>query len=383
MPNKKKILHLVSADCEWEAAANIASLAAGLREHGLISAITAPDHSRLWEVAEAAGVEVVDYAVTVSANPLKWMELSRKIKEGNFGLVHTHDAGAARLLSRSGFFFHPFGVVTTKYDGKHSPISAEYGSHVDAVIAPSQACANMFEKAGAREKTTVVYDGVPVPAAERALEDRHDLRVKYRENFCPGKEKPLFIVNIAPLEMESGHSAILEAMSEIVAILPQAHLLIMGEGTLADDLAKQTRITALGNDVTFLEPDKAFLRLLAAADLYVSASTNDMSGFMVQAAMATGTGVVLTPTGCYPEMIEDGKSGVFALPENEQPLKTAMLDLLESRTRREHVGRLAKARAEKLFNNTNQAALVAEIYRTVAATKGPDDTTEADGAAVE
>ncbi len=369
MPDTKKILHLVSADCEWEAAVNIASLAAGLREHGLNSAIIAPDHSRLHEVAEAAGVEVVDYALTTSANPMKWLELSRLIKNGDYGLVHAHDADAAKALSRSGFFTKPVGVVTTKYDLIKQPISAEYGSSVDAVICPSQALADVFVKAGAEAKTSVIFDGVPIAMAERALEDRANLRMEYKNNFCREKDKPLFIVNIAPLEPDSRHADILEAMQDIVAVLPQSHLLIMGEGSLAGELHRQTKITALEKDVTFLEPDKAFLRLLAAADLYVSTSLKDISGFMVQAAMATGTGTVLTPTGCYPEMIEDGKSGIFTNPDTEQPLKAAMLELLESRTRREHLGRLAKARAMKLFNNSVQAGLVAEKYRDIAKTK--------------
>ncbi len=360
-----KVLHLVSADCEWEAAVNIASLAAGLREHGLASAITAPDHSRLQELAEAAGVEVIDYALTASANPLRWRDLSLLIKNGGYGLVHAHDPDAARQLSRAGTFAKLPAVVTTRHDLIHSPYSAEYGSGVDAVVCPSQALADTFTKLGAGDKVHVVYDGVMLPTSDRALEDRSDLRAKYRHDYCPEKEKPLFVVNIAPLEEDSRQADILEAMTEAVAVLPQTHLLIMGEGALAEELMRQRKVTALEKDVTFIEPDKAFLRLLAAADLYVSASKNDVSGCMVQAAMAAGTASVLTPTGCYPELIEDGKSGVFVNPSADQPLKSAMLELLENRSRREHMAKAAKARAAKMFDNSTQAGEVAGIYRRI------------------
>lgn len=369
MLESSKILHLVSEDFEWEAAVNIATLAAGLREHGLYSSITAPSHSRLQEVAEAAGVEVIPYSLGGTVNPLRWLELSRLIKDRNFEFVHAHDTEAATMLSRAGLFGKKVVVATTKYDLRKQPVSADYGSGVDVVICPSQAMADIYEKAKAGDKVKVVYDGVNITIADLALEDRAVLRTKFRDDYCKHKEKPLFIVNIAPLEKESRQSLLLEAMTEIVAVRPQAHLIIMGEGSSAPELVRQCKVTALSKDVTFLEPDKAFVRLLAAADMYVSTSENDISGYMVQAAMATGTCCVLTKTGCYPEMIEDGDSGMFVPEEGEQPLKTAMLEMLENRHKRESVGKHAKKRAAKLFNNTVQAGKVAEIYREILAAK--------------
>lgn len=365
MLESSKILHLASANCEWEAAVNIATLAAGLREHGLFSAITAPEHSRLQEVAEAAGVEVIPYSLGGTVNPLRWLQLSRLIKEREFEFVHAHDVEAATMLSRAGLFGKSVGVATTRYDLRRPPSSVEFDSGVDVIICPSQALADIFAKTERRGNVKVVYDGVNINLANLALEDRSVLRTKFRDDYCKHKEKPLFIVNIAPLEKESRHSLLLEAMTEIVVVRPQAHLIIMGEGSLAQELVRQCKVFALSKDVTFLEPDKAFVRLLAAADLYVSPSLEDISGFMIQAAMATGTATVLTRTGCFPEMIEDGRTGVFVAENGEQPLRTAMVDLLENRHHRESVGKQAKQRAAKMFNNTVQSGMVAEIYREV------------------
>ena len=366
MPDKNKVLHLVSADCDWESAMRIATLAAALRERGLGSVVTAPGDSRLREFAEAAGVQTTDFELTNSLNPMRWIALSRLIKATNAGVVHVHDAGAAVLLSRTRRLASVPGIVATRYDLRRSPVGAEYHG-AGAVVCPSEALAGVFRKIpAAAGKTRVVYDGVNMASADRALEERDNLRAAYRNAYCPKNEKPLFLVNIAPLEDGCGHADLLEAMTEIIAALPQTHLFIMGEGPLRGDLDRQARIMALDKFVDFLEPDKAFSRLLAAADLYVSASRNDVSGFMVQAAMAAGRAAVLAESGCYPELIEAGKSGIFAAGDNAVAFKDAIMDLLENRTQREHFGRMAKARAAKMFDISVQAEAMADIYKNIA-----------------
>lgn len=363
MPDTIRILHLVPAECDWEPAARIAGLAAGLREQGFTTMVTAPDHSRLREFAEAAGVEVLPYALSASINPMRWLELSRLVKESGAQILHAHNLEAAQLLSHTKRFLPDVRVVTSRYDLIKPPAAAEYGAGVDRVVCPSQALADAFiaQKAPA-EKIAVVFDGVSLPAIDHAVEERDQLRTQLRDTFCPRKEKPLFVVNISPLDDDSRQADLLEAMAEIIAVLPQTQLFIMGEGPLKEDLSRQIRIMALEKNVTFMEPDKAFTRLLAAADLYVSPQVDDVSGLMVQAAMAAGRAVVLSASGCYPELAEDGKTAAFVAEPGAVALKDAMLELLENRTRREHLGRLAGARAAKAFNMTAQAGRTAEIY---------------------
>ncbi len=364
MPDTMKILHLVSADCEWEAAISIATLAAALREHGVSSAVTAPDHSRLWEFAESAGVAVVPHPLENSINPLRWRELAKLVKEQAPDVVHLHDPGAAGLRARAARFGASFPAVDSHHDARKPPAASEYDSGVGAVICPSLMLADTFAKLKAPEgKVRVIYEGVSLSGADNAVEDRDALRVKFRDAYCPAKDKPLFLVNIAPLEADSRQGEILEAMAEVAAALPQAHLFIMGEGTRGEELSRQIRIMALEREVTVLEPERAFQRLLAAADLYVSASENDGAGFMVQSAMASGRAVALRRAGCYPELVENGKTGVLAETGQEQSLKAAILELLENRTGREQLGRQARAAAGKMFDAAKQAGLVAEVYR--------------------
>ncbi len=354
-----RVLHLASHDGNWEPFARIAGLAAALRAQGLTSIIATHDHSRLWEFAEAAGVDTAEYLVERSINPLRWREFGNFVKAENVTVIHAHDAPSATVLTRSRMFMPTVRVVTSRYD-LDTPIEAnEYANSVQAIVCPSEALAEKFRERGAGDRVSVVYDGTNQPAADRAGEERDTIRAAFRDSVCPDKEKPLFIVAISPLEEASGLDKLIELMPDVMAVRPQTHLFIMGEGGKRPDLERQIRITALERDVTIHEPDKAFIRLLAGADLFVSRENNDVSGMMVQAAMASGRAVVVPAAGCYEELVENDKTGVVVRDDN---WKDAILDLLQNRTRREHLGRLAKARAHKLFNMETIAARMTAIY---------------------
>ncbi len=366
MTASRKVVHLVSVYCPWEAMLRTATLAAALRDKGWASAITAPEHSRLAEVAEAAGVEVIPYALAGSINPMSWLELSKQLKSVSADLVHTHDPEAAKQLNRSRWLSSVKGVVTSRYELDSSIQSAEYAGVVSAVVCPSEKVKQAFAGlSGAVEKLKVVLDGANMAVVKLAVEDRLESRRQYRDAYCIDKEKPLVLVNMAPLEASSHQSRILEVFNDAVAALPQCHLFIMGEGSLKDELERQIRIMALENHVTLLEPDKAYVRLIAAADLFVSASDNDVSGFMVQCAMAAGRAVAAVNAGCYSELVDDGKNGVLVDPGQEGALRDAVLELLENRTRREHLGRIAQSYAAKHFDILAKAQEVADIYEQI------------------
>lgn len=366
MPDGKKILHLLTADGNWEPFVRVAAMAAALREHGFSSLVAAPDHSILWELAEAAGVETIDYTLERTLNPLRWRGLGAMIAQSGADIVHAHDADSAALLARAGIFSASTPVVTTRYDLRVPIAAAEHGANVVAVVCLSRAVAEAFRQRKVPDgKIHVVPAGATLTAADRAGEERVAIRARYREMYCPNKEKPLFIVNIAPLDESGGQAELLEALPDVMAALPQTHAFIMGEGPMRAELERQVKITALGGDVTFLEPDKAFLRLLAGADLYVSTGTNDVSGFMLQAAMASGRAAVVRDAGCNPEVAENDKTAVFVDKESGTGFHEAMLGLLENRSRREHFGRQARSRAAKLFNMPEVAGKMAEIYASL------------------
>ncbi len=367
MPDFKRSIHLISPSGNWEPFTRVVSLAAALRECGYSSAVAAPEHSRLREMAEGAGVDVLPLAVERSINPLRWKELAETVKASGAGIVHAHDADAAALVSRAGMFLQDQRIVTTRYDRAGGLSGAEYGGKAGAVACPSQALADAYTAAGAApEKVHVVFAGANAAVAERLEEERADIRAFFRERHCPGKAKPLFLAAIAPFDDNGCQLEILEALPEVLAALPQAHLLLMGEGQAREELERRAKLLAVSGDVAFLEPDNAYPRLLAAADLYLAWAKDDQAGIMAQAAMMAGRGVLLRASGCHGELAENGVSAVYDEGVSVNSLKDAVLGVLGDRARREKLGKAAKARAAKLFDSKACAARMAEVYAGIA-----------------
>lgn len=370
MPDPNKIIHLVSPFGNWEPFVRVAAIAASLRGEGFGSVVAAPDHSRLWELAEAGGVEVRDYTLERSINPLRWKSLADLVRRTDAGIVHAHDGEAAVLLARARMFLRDVAVVTSRYDLREQPVSAEYGSGVDMIVCPSKSVADAMRAKGSLPgRTRVIYDGASRPMADGAAAEREGIRARYREQYCPGKTKPLFIVSIEPLDEWGGQEDVIESMPEILAVLPQTHLFLMGEGGRKAELEHQAKMLAVLDDVTILEPDKAFHRLLAAADVYAAPGRGDVSGFMLQAAMMAGRAVAARPGGCYLELVKDGETGAIAQGDGAADLKTAILDLLQSRSRREQLGKHARAHAAKCFDIQTLAADMAAAYRAALMSK--------------
>jgi glycosyltransferase involved in cell wall biosynthesis len=367
MADPKRIIHLISTSGNWEPFTRIVGLAAALREHGHSSVIAAPEHSRLREMAEGAGVEVLDYEPGRSINPLRWKELAAVVRKNDAGIVHAHDAGTASLVSRAGLFLDNPRIVVSRYDMEGGVSGTECGSKVDAVVCSSQKMADAYRAAGtAAEKIHVVFAGANLAIAERSEEGRADIRSFFREQYCPGNEKPLFIASIAPFDANGSQRELIEAMPEVLAALPQTHLFLMGEGADREELQRQIKLLAVSGEVTLLEPEKAYHRLLAAADLYVGWAKEDYAGIMVQTAMAAGRGTLLRDSGCSGELGEDGASAVFADGNSPDSLKNTLLAILGDRLRRERLGKQAKARAMQRFNARDCASALADIYSGMA-----------------
>ncbi len=363
MPDPKRVIHLISSAGNWEPFTRVANLAAALRAGGYASVVAAPDHSRLWEMAEGAGVEVAQYALERSLNPMRWKALADMIGRTGAGIVHAHDAEAAALVARAGVFLRGVRVVVSRYDLAGGIAGAEHGGRVRAVVCASRAMAERYAAAGAAPgKLHVVFAGANLTLAERAEEERAALRAALREAYCPGNEKPLFLVSIAPFDGRGGQGDLVEAMPEILAALPQARLFLMGEGPEREELRRRIKLLAVEGEVVLLDPDRAYHRLLAAADLYIAWEREAYAGLMLQDAMAAGRGVAARAGGCHGELIEDGESGVLAGGESVDALRDAVLELLSNRSRREKLGKRARERAAVLCNAAECAARVAGVY---------------------
>ena len=107
-----------------------------------------------------------------------------------------------------------------------------------------------------------------------------------------------------------------------------ARLAIVGRGPLQDLLEQQVTQLGLDGKVTFMGVRRDVPALLAAADGFVLSSAWEGMPNVVMEAMAAGTPVVATRVGGVPELVDPGRSGFLAPPEDPVALAGSMRQLM-------------------------------------------------------
>ena len=104
-------------------------------------------------------------------------------------------------------------------------------------------------------------------------------------------------------------------------------------------------------------------RLLAAADVFVSASLMETYGLTLVEAMACGTPVVAFRVGGIPEAAPDGQGAILCEPQDGAALLEAITRLRESPQLREKLGRIAHETAHNRNAASSFGSKFAQLYR--------------------
>jgi glycosyltransferase involved in cell wall biosynthesis len=210
------------------------------------------------------------------------------------------------------------------------------------VIVVSRAIGSVVERGGVRpERQRLVYEGVPdrrpAPGGDRAL----------AELGVP--EGVPVVGNVAALTGHKDQATLVEAMALLRPRLPEARLVIVGEGELRGALEAQVRERALGDRVVFAGFRRDLDRLLPAFSVFCLSSHLEGLGTSLLDAMAFGLPVVATAAGGIPEAVADGVTGRVVPPRDPGALADALAEALGDEERRRAWGAAGRRRFLELF----------------------------------
>ena len=133
---------------------------------------------------------------------------------------------------------------------------------------------------------------------------------------------------VARLEPEKGHPTLIEAWPAVIAAVPDAHLLIVGEGTQRESLEAQVAAFGLESSVIFTGRRDDVPAVTAALDVAVLPSYREAQGLSILEAMALSRPVVASAVGGIPEMIDHGRTGLLVPPHDPAALAASIVRLL-------------------------------------------------------
>jgi glycosyltransferase involved in cell wall biosynthesis len=134
---------------------------------------------------------------------------------------------------------------------------------------------------------------------------------------------------------------------------------------MVTELGLRDRVTFIGR-----VPAAELARLYNEAEILVSPSLYEGFGLPAAEAQACGTPVIATTAGAFPEVIDDGVTGVLVPPGEPGALADAIAALLEDPERRRAMGAAASRHIEEKFSWRVCAEKTAGLYEDVLAKRG-------------
>ncbi len=229
----------------------------------------------------------------------------------------------------------------------------------DVVLAPGRAIEESLRRYGYKGEVVTLPNPVDL-AAFRGIGGG-----QVRERHGVAENAPLLLY-VGRLAAEKNLEVLLEAFKLVLARLPAARLLLVGDGPARVTL----RARAEGLPVVFAGavPHAEVPAYLRAADLFVTASTSEVLPMSMIEALAAGTPLVAARSPAGAELIRPGVNGMLC-DATPVALAGAVLDTLTS-------GELAALRAGALasagaYDVTALARDLAALYAQACEVRSP------------
>jgi phosphatidylinositol alpha-1,6-mannosyltransferase len=167
-----------------------------------------------------------------------------------------------------------------------------------------------------------------------------------------GLDEKKVIVSVGRLVHRKGQDHLIESMPEILAKVPNAHLLIVGRGPYLEHLAKLVAVNKVENHVSFIgRVQYAELpRFICAGDVFAMPSRSRFAGLEVEGlgivyleASACGLPVVAGNSGGAPDAVVEGVTGLVVDGTNNTQIADAIITLLTNPQKCKEMGNAGQA----------------------------------------
>lgn len=207
----------------------------------------------------------------------------------------------------------------------------------------------------APEKIRVIHNGLDPSGYPPAARDWG----LSREFGLP--EDAFVIAIVAVLRAEKDHRSAVLAFREVADEMPEARLVIVGDGELRPEIEQLCRRVGVWSRVSFAGSRSDIPHILAGVDaVLLSSVTIENLPFCILEAMAVGRPAVCTAVGGLPELVDDGVTGFLVPPRAPRELADRLLTIARRPDRGRSLGEAARRRLEDRFSLDRAANRVAD-----------------------
>jgi glycosyltransferase involved in cell wall biosynthesis len=174
-------------------------------------------------------------------------------------------------------------------------------------------------------------------------------------------------IAVGRFEAAKDYSTMIAAFARLASERPRSQLLLVGKGSLQDEVEKLIRQGGLEGRVRLLGVRRDVPELLSAADGYVLSSAWEGMPVALLEAAAVELPIVATRVGGVPEVVEDGTTGLLVPPGNPAALADTMVRLESlSPEARADMGRRGRTSVEHRYGTERVMQMWDQLYSELA-----------------
>ena len=177
------------------------------------------------------------------------------------------------------------------------------------------------------------------------------------------------------VDPEKSIEKIVEAFAAVIKHIPNAELLVVGDGIAKPELEKLVEEKNLSKNVRFLgrvmPPD--LQEIYKTGNLFATASKTETQGIVLIEAAATGLPLVAVDAGAVKELCQNKRNGILCEPDNIRQLANAMVKILsDDSLRKEYSANSLEVAKKHDINHT--LSRFEEIYQIAISGAQPLET---------
>jgi glycosyltransferase involved in cell wall biosynthesis len=297
-------------------------------------------------------------------------ELRRELLRRDIRIVHSnanYDRTCAAIAC--------LGTPARHVAGIHSTHSIQH--NITHWMRNRWGTAHFITDADAGKEVLVTEDRLPaqrITTVPIGIEDDpEETRRAYRSQTRTAlgiADTTLVIGNVARLVPFKGHQILLDAAARVLAAVPDAVFVIVGDGELHAGLTTQAERLGIAPRVRFLGFRDDLPALYPAFDVYCHSSldmASEMFPIAILRALAAGLPIVCTEVGGIALMVDGGRSGILVPPGDPVALAGGVTRVLADPALRAALGAASRERFLARFHASSMAEQVERIYEKVLA----------------
>ncbi len=297
---------------------------------------------------------------------LSAQKIAEFVGENKIEIVHAHlgrdyiPASVACRIAKNAKF-----ILTRHVLFPMKPFQKFALGNLSKAIAVSNAVEENLRKIFPKEKIAMISNGIAVENWANAD------YVKLREEFRFMHNIPFdaeLIGTIGELKILKGQRDFILAAQETAKVFPNAYFAVVGRDNsfkkeFRRELKRLVKVFGLENRFLFLDWVEETASLLAALDVFVSASHSESFGLAILEAMISGKAIVASETDGACELLQDNFSGKLVPVFEPVKLAEAIGELLKNENLRLSLGQNAREIAKGKFSLERMIVETEKIYK--------------------